>query len=212
MELIHPAANTYIDKYSNATPSYLREMYEQTLKSHPHAHLQSDWHQGGVLSFISKLVKPNNILEIGTFTGFSTLCLAEGLAENGHLYTIELRDEDAKTAVNYIKKSKHSHNITVHIGDAKKIIPDLQITWDLVFIDADKTGYVDYYNLVLPRLAKNGLIIIDNVLFHGEVLQEKITGKNATAIQAFNEYVLNDDRTEQTLLAIRDGLTLLRKK
>ena len=133
MELIHPAANTYIDKYSNATPSYLREMYDKTLKSHPHAHLQSDWHQGGLLSFLSKLIKPTHILEIGTFTGFSTLCLAEGLAENGQLYTIELRDEDAKTAVDYIKKSKHSHTITVHIGDAKKIIPNLQINWDLVF-------------------------------------------------------------------------------
>jgi spermidine synthase len=212
MELIHPAANTYIDKYSNATPSYLREMYDETLKSHPHAHLQSDWHQGGVLSFLSKLVKPTHILEIGTFTGFSTLCLAEGLAENGQLYTIELRDEDAKTAVDYIKKSKHSHNITVHIGDAKKIIPNLQINWDLVFIDADKTSYIEYYNLVLPNLNKEGLIIIDNVLFHGEVLQEKISGKNAIAIQAFNEYVLKDERTEQTLLSIRDGLTLLRKK
>jgi len=212
MELIHPAANTYIDKYSNATPSYLREMYDKTLKSHPHAHLQSDWHQGGVLSFLSKLIKPTHILEIGTFTGFSTLCLAEGLAENGQLYTIELRDEDAKTAVDYIKKSKHSHNITVHIGDAKKIIPNLQINWDLVFIDADKTSYIEYYNLVLPNLNKEGLIIIDNVLFHGEVLQEKISGKNAIAIQAFNEYVLKDERTEQTLLSIRDGLTLLRKK
>jgi predicted O-methyltransferase YrrM len=212
MELIHPAANTYIDKYSNATPSYLKEMYDETLKSHPHAHLQSDWHQGGVLSFLSKLVKPKHILEIGTFTGFSTLCLAEGLAENGQLYTIELREEDAKTAVEYIKQSKHSHNITVHIGDAKKIIPNLQITWDLVFIDADKTGYIDYYNLVLPKLAKNALIIVDNVLFHGEVLAENISGKNAKAIQAFNEYVLKDERTEQTLLTIRDGLTLLRKK
>jgi predicted O-methyltransferase YrrM len=212
MELIHPAANTYIDNYSNATPSYLREMYDETLKSHPHAHLQSDWHQGGVLSFLSKLVKPKHILEIGTFTGFSSLCLAEGLTENGQLYTIELREEDAKTAVEYIKQSKHSHNITVHIGDAKKIIPNLQITWDLVFIDADKTGYIDYYNLVLPKLAKNGLIIVDNILFHGEVLAENISGKNAKAIQAFNEYVLKDERTEQTLLTIRDGLTLLRKK
>lgn len=212
MELIHPAANTYIDKYSNATPSYLRDMYEQTLKSHPHAHLQSDWHQGGVLSFISKLVRPNNILEIGTFTGFSTLCLAEGLQQNGLLHTIELRSVDAEKASSYFEKSPYSKSIKSHIGDAKEIIPSLNTKWDLVFIDADKTSYIEYYNLVLPNLNKDGLIIIDNVLFHGEVLQEKISGKNATAIQAFNEYILKDERTEQTLLAIRDGLTLLRKK
>ncbi len=212
MELIHPAANTYIDKYSNATPSYLREMYEQTLKLHPHAHLQSDWHQGGVLSFLSKLVKPTHILEIGTFNGFSSLCLAEGLQQNGLLHTIELREGDAEKATNYFEKSPYANRIKIHVGDAKNIIPTLDTKWDLVFIDADKTSYVEYYNLVLPNLNKDGLIIIDNVLFHGEVLQEKITGKNANAIQAFNEYVLNDGRTEQTLLAIRDGITLLRKK
>jgi len=212
MELIHPAANTYIDKYSNATPIYLREMYDETLQSHPHAHLQSDWHQGGFLSFISKLVSPTRILEIGTFTGFSTLCLAEGLTDNGILHTIELRTVDAEKASTYFEKSTFANRIKMHIGDAKEIIPTLNIQWDLIFIDADKTSYIDYYNIVLPNLHKNGIVIIDNVLFHGEVLQEKITGKNAKAIQAFNEYVLNDERTEQTLLTIRDGLTLLRKK
>lgn len=212
MELIHPAANIYIDKYSNATPSYLREMYDETIQSHPHAHLQSDWHQGGVLCFLSKLVKPTTILEIGTFNGFSSLCLAEGLQQNGLLHTIELRAVDAEKASSYFMTSPYANQIKSHIGDARQIIPTLNTQWDLVFIDADKTSYIEYYNLVLPNLNKNGLIIIDNVLFHGEVLQEKITGKNANAIQAFNEYVLNDDRTEQTLLAIRDGLTLLRKK
>lgn len=212
MELIHPAANTYIDKYSNATPSYLREMYDETLKSHPHAHLQSDWHQGGVLSFLSKLVKPMHILEIGTFNGFSSLCLAEGLQPNGTLHTIELRAVDAEKATSYFEKSKYAQQIKSHIGDAKEIIPTLNTKWDLVFIDADKTSYIEYYNLVLPNLNKDGLILIDNVLFHGAVLAENISGKNAKAIQAFNEYVLMDERTEQTLLAIRDGLTLLRKK
>ena len=123
-----------------------------------------------------------------------------------------LRAADAEKASNYFEKSKYAQQIKSHIGDAKEIIPSLNTKWDLVFIDADKTSYIEYYNLVLPNLNKDGLIIIDNVLFHGEVLQEKISGKNATAIQAFNEFVLNDDRTEQTLLAIRDGLTLLRKK
>ncbi|MEK0422816.1 MAG: hypothetical protein RLZ95_726 [Bacteroidota bacterium] len=212
MEFINPIANTYIDAYSQATPSYLKQMYDTTLATHQHAHMQSSWHQGGFLSFISKLVNPSHILEIGTFTGFSTLCLAEGLTENGHLHTIELRAEDAKTASNYFIQSPHASKISVHNGDAKEIIPSLSNTWDLVFIDADKTGYIDYYNLVLPKLANNGLIIVDNVLFHGDVLEENISGKSAKAIQAFNEYLQNDETTEHTILTIRDGLTLIRKK
>jgi predicted O-methyltransferase YrrM len=212
MEFINPIANSYINAYSQATPSYLKQMYEATLASHKHAHLQSSWHQGGFLSFMSKLIRPLHILEIGTFTGFSTLCLAEGLSENGQIHTIEIRDEDANAANTYFKQSPHDAKIKSHIGDAKEIIPTLTPTWDLVFIDADKTGYIDYYNLVLSRLAKNGLIIVDNVLFHGEVLEENISGKSAKAIQAFNEHIQKDETTEHTILTIRDGLTLIRKK
>ena len=212
MEFINPIANSYINAYSQATPSYLKEMYESTLSSHKHAHLQSSWHQGGFLSFMSKLIRPLHILEIGTFTGFSTLCLAEGLSENGQMHTIEIRDEEANAANTYFKQSPHATKIYVHVGDAKEIIPTLSPTWDLIFIDADKTGYIDYYNLVLPRLEKNGLIIVDNVLFHGDVLEENISGKSAKAIQAFNEHIQKDESTEHTILTIRDGLTLIRKK
>jgi len=212
MDFINPIANQYIDQYSAATPLYLKSMYDETLAAHPHAHLQSNWHQGGFLSFISKLVRPTHILEIGTFTGFSALCLAEGLQEQGTLHTIELRAEDGEKAKGYFEKSPHANKMHVHIGDAKEIIPTLSASWDLVFIDADKTGYIEYYNLVLPMLKPNGLIIVDNVLFHGDVLEESITGKSAKAIQAFNEYVLADTSTEHTLLTLRDGLTLIRKK
>jgi predicted O-methyltransferase YrrM len=212
MDFINPLANDYLDKYSEATPSYLRAMYDATMKAHPHAHLQSSWHQGGFLSMLSKIKNPSYILEIGTFTGFSSLCLAEGLVENGALHTIELRAEDAITAIEYFKQSPRASQLKVHTGDAKAIIPTLTPLWDIVFIDADKTGYIDYYELVLPRLNNDGLIIVDNVLFHGEVLAPTINGKSAKAIQAFNEHVLNDARTEQTMLSIRDGLTLIRKK
>jgi caffeoyl-CoA O-methyltransferase len=212
MEFINPLANQYIETYSNATPSYLRSMYEATLAEHPHAHLQSNWHQGGLLSFISKLVRPVYILEIGTFTGFSTLCLAEGLQENGMIHTIELREADANKAASYFEASPFAKQIKIHHGDAKEIIPTLNHQWDLIFIDADKTGYQNYYDLVLPSLNKNGLIIVDNVLFHGEVLEETVAGKSAKAIQAFNEYILKDETTEKTILTIRDGLTFIRKK
>ena len=212
MDFINPLANDYLDKYSEATPSYLRAMYDETMNTHGHAHLQSSWHQGGFLCMLSKLLRPEFILEIGTFTGFSSLCLAEGLVENGALHTIELRPEDATTAMQHFKQSPKATQLNMHVGDAKEILPTLSPIWDIIFIDADKTGYIDYYELVLPRLNKDGLIIVDNVLFHGEVLAPSISGKSAKAIQAFNEHVLNDARTEQTMLSIRDGLTLIRKK
>ncbi|MCX6202857.1 MAG: O-methyltransferase [Bacteroidetes bacterium] len=212
MDFINPLANDYTEKYSNATPSYLKSLFEETLTSHQHAHLQSSWTQGGFLSFLSKLLAPTHILEIGTFTGFSALCLAEGLANNGELHTIELRAEDAQKAQAAFNNSPKVNQIKLHTGDAKLIIPTLLKKWDLVFIDADKTGYIEYYNLVMPQLNTNGIIIVDNVLFHGEVLEDSLQGKSAKAIQAFNEHVLSDQNTEQVMLTIRDGLTLIRKK
>jgi caffeoyl-CoA O-methyltransferase len=212
MDFIQQAANDYVTHYSDATPAYLRPMYEQTMLSHPHAHLQSNWNQGGFLSFFSKLMAPQSILEIGTFTGFSTLCLAEGLTATGSIDTIELRAEDANAARIHFDASAKGHQILSHIGDAKNILPTLNKQWDLVFIDADKTGYIEYVNLVLPMLSEKGVIIADNVLFHGQVFEEKITGKNALAIHAFNEFILAHKGIEKIMLTVRDGLTLIRKK
>ena len=212
MDFIQQAANDYVAHYSDATPAYLRPMYEQSLLSHPHAHLQSNWNQGGFLSFFSKLMAPQTILEIGTFTGFSTLCLAEGLTATGTLDTIELRAEEANAARVHFNASAKGQQIISHIGDAKNILPTLHKQWDLVFIDADKTGYIEYVNLVLPMLSDKGVIIADNVLFHGQVFEEQITGKNALAIHAFNEYILAHKGIEKIMLTVRDGLTLIRKK
>jgi predicted O-methyltransferase YrrM len=174
--------------------------------------LQSNWNQGGVLSFFSKLLAPQSILEIGTFTGFSTLCLAEGLTATGSIDTIELRAEDASNARAHFDASPKGHQIISHIGDAKTILPTLTKQWDLVFIDADKTGYIEYINLVLPMLSDKGMIIADNVLFHGQVFEEKISGKNALAMHAFNEFVLQHKGLEKIMLTVRDGLTLIRKR
>ena len=212
MDFIQQAANDYVAHYSDATPAYLRPMYEQTIMTHPHAHLQSNWNQGGFLSFFSKLLAPQSILEIGTFSGFSTLCLAEGLNSTGTLDTIELRTEDANAARTHFDRSPKGQQIISHIGDAKNILPSLNKQWDLVFIDADKSGYIEYVNLVLPMLSDKGVIIADNVLFHGQVFEETITGKNALAIHAFNEYILAHKDIEKIMLTVRDGLTLIRKK
>jgi predicted O-methyltransferase YrrM len=174
--------------------------------------LQSNWNQGGFLAFISKMLQPKYIIEIGTFNGFSTLCLAEGLIQEGQVDTIEIREDDAQRAQRYFEQHSMGKTIYQHIGDAKSIIPSIPHQFDLAFIDADKTGYIDYYTLLKPKMSPNGIIIADNTLFHGDVLEEKISGKNAKAIQAFNELVAADIETEKIMLTIRDGLTLIRKK
>jgi predicted O-methyltransferase YrrM len=212
MELVHPQVETYAEKYSSPNIMLLEQIQRETVLTHPHAHMISSPVQGKMLSFLSRMIQPNKILEIGSFTGYSALCLAEGLTSKGELHTIELRAEDAHTAASNFSKSTRNKQIHLHIGNAKDIIPEISVEWDLVFIDADKTGYIDYYELIIPRLSKNGWIIADNVLFHGQVLDEPISGKSAKAIQAFNEHVLADDRTEQVLLTIRDGLLLIKKK
>lgn len=168
--------------------------------------------QGKFLQFISEILRPQRILEIGTYTGYSAICLAKGLQPGGKLHTIEIREEDAKAARENFNEANVTDKIILHLGNALAIIPELTEEWDLVFIDADKTGYIQYYNLVLPRLRKGGIILADNVLFHGKVLEEKITGKSAKAIQSFNEYVSRDDSVEKVLLTIRDGLFMIIKK
>ena len=161
---------------------------------------------------VSQLLRPRRILEVGTFMGYSALCLAAGLAADGELHTIELRDEDANRAEGYFRRSPMGNRIILHRGNALAVIPTLEEEWDLVFIDADKPGYIDYYELVLPRVRRGGLIMADNVLFHGQVLTDQVTGKSAKAIQAFNEMVEADERVEKVMLTVRDGLFFIRKK
>jgi predicted O-methyltransferase YrrM len=191
----------------------LKEIDKQIFSEH-HAqyHMLSGHVQGKFLSFISTLINPSYILEIGTFTGYSALCLAEGLKENGELHTIELREQDAQIAQANFSKSEYNNKIRLHTGNALEIIPKLNYSWDLVFMDADKTSYIDYYELILPKLSARGIIIADNVLFHGQVLEQPCKGKNAKAIDAFNNHVANDARVEQVLLTVRDGLLMIKKK
>lgn len=205
-----------IERYAQLYTSPLDELREEvarfTESNHPHAHMMSSRLQGKFLEIFSILQSPSKILEVGTFTGFSALCLACGLQPDGSLHTIELRKEDARTAKGYFSRSIFKEKIILHTGNALEVIPQLHETWDLVFIDADKTGYVSYYDLILPKVRSGGMIIADNVLFHGEVLNEPLKGKNAIAIAAFNEHVKKDGNVEHILLPIRDGLMLIRKK
>lgn len=202
----------YASFHSSLLDPLLQQVLDFTTANHSHHHMLSGREQGLFLQFISGLQRPRRILEIGTFTGFSALCLAAGLIEDGELHTLELRPEDAGIAQAFFNQSPLVSKIKLHIGKAQQIIPTLGGHWDLVFIDADKTGYIDYYEMVLPQLSPNGIILADNVFFHGQVLEEKPANKSAKAIIAFNEHVKQDVRTEQVVLTIRDGLMLIRKK
>lgn len=211
MELVNEKADAYASSFSTSHDALLQRVTDQTNTNHPHAHMLSSETQGKVLEFISKMLKPSKILEVGTFTGFSALCLAKGLKQDGMLHTLELRAEDAATAQGYFDASPYGKQIQLHLGNALQIIDTLQEEWDLVFIDADKVNYINYYELTLPRLKQGGWMIADNVLFHGQVLEDEIKGKNAIAIHSFNEHVKNDDRVEQVMLTVRDGLMLIKK-
>ncbi len=216
VDIINPLAQAYAERFSSPETGLLREIADYTYSQHPHAHMLSGHVQGKFLTMMSRMQRPRRILEIGTFTGYSALCLAAGLTEDGILHTIELRDEDADAAEGFFKRANIPGRIILHRGNALEIIPVLKEDWDLVFIDADKVGYIAYYDLTLPRLAPGGLIIADNVFFHGEVFAAEgaagISGKSAKAIQAFNEYVEKDDSVEKLMLTIRDGLLIIRKK
>jgi predicted O-methyltransferase YrrM len=212
MEFILPLANAYAEQNSSLTDNLLQEIHAFTLENHAEPHMISGPLQGNLLSMLSRMIKPKRILEIGSFTGYSALCLAKGLSSDGILHTIELREEDAAIAQAYFDRSEHGLQIKLHVGNARELLPALEEDWDLVFIDADKTGYLDYYGLLIDKVKPGTFFIIDNVLFHGEVLKEKISGKSAKAVAAFNAFIREDNRVEKVMLTVRDGLSILIKK
>ena len=211
MEIVNPKVQSYAEDFTSPEDALLREVVEFTAATHSKSHMLSGQLQGKFLEMVSCMMQPRFVLEIGTFTGYSALCLAKGLAENGSLHTIELRPEDADSAAGFFKKSKLENQLHLHIGDALQIIDELDYLWDLVFIDADKVNYIHYFNRVLPKVRSGGIILADNVLFHGQVLDEEIKGKNAKAIQSFNEHVRQRTDVEKLLLPLRDGMYLIRK-
>ncbi len=211
LELIHPKVQEYAERYTSAEDGLLKEINDFTVQHHAEAQMLSGHLQGKLLEMISCMIRPRRILEIGTFTGYSALCLAKGLTPDGQLHTIELREEDASRARAYFDRSPFKDQIILHQGQATAIIAGLQETWDLVFIDADKPGYINYFNLVLPHLRKNGFILADNIFFHGQVLENEVKGKSAMGIQAFNDFIHERKDIEKVVLTVRDGLYLLRK-
>ncbi len=212
MDIVNPLAQLYAEKFSDAESPLLQQIGKETYDQHPQAHMLSGHLQGTFLAMMSTILKPARVLEVGTFTGYSAICLAKGLLKGGKVHTIELREADAATARRNLERANLTDQIILHVGNALTIIPALNETWDLVFIDADKTNYIEYYKMILPAVKPGGIILADNVLFHGQVLENPVSGKNAKAIQAFNEYLDADNSVEKVLLTIRDGLFMIRKK
>jgi caffeoyl-CoA O-methyltransferase len=211
LQLIDPLVQSYAERFSSEEDGLLKEINAWTLQHHTEPQMLSGHLQGKLLEMISWMVRPRRILEIGTFTGYSALCLAKGLTEDGQLHTIELREDDAATARGFFNYSSLAGRIILHTGNALDIIPALNETWDLVFIDADKPAYIEYFNLVLPKVRKNGFILADNIFFHGEALEDKPGGKSAKGIRAFNEHIKERKDIEKCILTLRDGLYLVRK-
>ena len=211
MDLILPIVQQYAEMHTSGEDPLLEEIHAFTLKEYPEAHMMSGHLQGKLLEMISFMIKPHRVLEIGSFTGYSALCLAKGLSEQGILHTIELREKDAAIARNYFDRSTLRKRIISHCGNALEIIPKLGEIWDLVFIDADKPAYVEYFNLVFPHMRKNGFILADNIFFHGKALEQNPTGKSAKGIRDFNEFILGRRDIDKMVLTIRDGLYLIRK-
>ena len=211
MDLIHPQVQAYAENYSSPEDDLLKKVADFTNKNHSEPHMLSGHLQGKLLEAISFMIRPRRILEIGTFTGYSALALAKGLTEDGVLHTIELREEDANRAKDFFAQLQYREKIILHTGSALDVLPVLDEAWDLVFIDADKPAYTEYFNLVLPKLRKNGFILADNIFFHGQVLEDAVNGKSAKGIQAFNEMIKQRNDIDKMILTIRDGLFLIRK-
>ena len=202
----------YAEQYSSAPAEPLEYIERQTHLTTTQPIMLSGHLQGRFLSAVSHMIKPHLIVELGTFTGYSALCLAEGLSEHGQLISIDIDEEQSARAHEWIQRSPLAAHITLRVGHALELIPDLPNEIDLVFIDADKPNYLAYYEAIFPKLKQGGFILADNVLFHGKVCEEPIQGKNAQAMHAYNQSVASDPRVETVLIPLRDGLMLSRKK
>jgi predicted O-methyltransferase YrrM len=212
MELFSEELTHYLENSCEPENELLKHINRETHLKVSMPRMLSGHYQGKLLSMISKMVNPERILEIGTFTGYATLCLAEGLRENGRIYTIDMNLERDDMVRSNFKKSDLNSKIMYQIGDAKQIIPTLNETFDLVFIDADKKNNATYYEMIIDKVRSGGLILVDNVLWSGKVLDEAVSDQKTSLISKFNEMVSSDQRVEKLILPVRDGLFLIRKK
>ena len=213
MDFLPKEINNYCEEYSQKEDEVLYDLNRKTNQKILRPRMLSGHLQGQLLTMFSNMISPSKILEIGTYTGYSAICLARGLKEEGVLHTIDINEELEYFAREYFEKANLSKQIISHVGNAMDIIPELNISWDLVFIDADKENYINYYNLVFDQIDKGGFIIFDNVLWSGKVTQEiNPKDKETVALVNLAKILENDNRVENVLLPVRDGLFMVRKK
>jgi len=212
MDLLSDELKSYLESSCDPESDLLKQIDRETHLKVSLPRMLSGHYQGRVLSMLSKMICPRRILEVGTFTGYATLCLAEGLSEDGILHTIDINAELEDMVRASFAKSDLGLKIKYHIGNALEIIPNLNEIFDLIFIDADKKNNESYYNLTIDKLRSGGLIIVDNVLWSGKVIDDKKTDSATTLISNFNEMVSADQRVEKLILPVRDGIYIIRKK
>ncbi len=211
MHFISEELENYVAVHSENEPELLAKLNRETHQKILQPRMLSGHFQGRVLSMLSKIIHPKHILEIGTYTGYAALCLAEGLAENGTLDTIDVNEELVDFQKKYFDASAYKDQIFQHLGNALEIIPTLHKKFDLVFIDADKDNYINYFNIIVPMMNKGGIILSDNVLWSGKVLEElNPKDKSTKVLLEYNQLLKEDPRVETVLLPIRDGLTVSR--
>ena len=212
MNFISPELAHYAGIHTSPESELLARINRETHLEVLQPRMLSGHLQGRLLSLLSSLLKPKRILEIGTYTGYSALCLAEGLPNDGKLITIDVNEELQARVQGYFNDSSYKGQIEYHIGDATELIPTLSDTWDLVFIDADKKNYLNYYDLVIERMNPGGIILADNILWSGKVIDESAQDRETVLLRQYNERIHADERVENILLPIRDGIMVARKK
>ena len=201
----------YLEQHTTPMDEVLAELYRDTFLHQMNPRMMSGPVQGRLLQFLCQMLKPKRVLEIGTYTGFASICIARGLPEGGRLVTIEADEEYEGVIRRYLSKARVENRVALMIGDAQTVIPTLPDTFDLVFVDADKISYSKYFDLVIDKVVSGGFILADNVLWDGKVLNVQAKERDTQALQAFNDKVQNDPRVENVLLPIRDGLMMIRK-
>ncbi len=207
-----PEMDRYLENHASTEPEILKKLRRETYQKTTQPHMISGYQQGRLLSIISKILKPEKILEIGTFTGYASLCMAEGLSKNGKLITLDVNEDLTYIPKKYFAESEFSSQIDFRLQDAKDFLKETNEIFDLVFIDADKENYVEYFHLIKPKIKSGSVIIFDNVLWYGKVLDENPKQLSTKKIKELNDIIAKDEDFENLILPLRDGVNLLRRK
>ncbi|MBK1898177.1 O-methyltransferase [Chryseobacterium paridis] len=208
----NPEMDRYLETHASSEPEILKKLRKETFQKTTQPHMISGYQQGRLLTIISQMLQPKNVLEIGTFTGYATLCLATGLSKEGKITTLDVNEDLAYLPQKYFLESEYSHQIHFKLQDAKEFLKDTNDVFDLVFIDADKDNYAEYFRLIKPHTKSGSVVLFDNVLWYGKVLEENPKQSSTQVIKELNDLIAKDDDFENLILPLRDGVNFLRRK